>query len=159
MRKPKKALAALFILLAMEGAWATEGILLMGDDPIRVGRAGAAVAAHGDASWVMFNPAGLDGLERRVEFGATVVHSVATLHTRGIAQIPFGGKMEDNEWNGFPSFGVVLPADHGTFGLGLYVPAGAMVHFPRSRSWVGLFEGLNDRRLEFMQPRLTLGYA
>jgi long-chain fatty acid transport protein len=107
----------------------------------------------------MFNPAGLDGLGRRVEFGATVVHSVATLHTKGIAQIPFGEKMEDNEWNGFPSFGVVLPADHGTFGLGLYVPAGAMVHFPRSRSWVGLFEGLNDRRLEFMQPRLTLGYA
>ena len=146
-------------ILPMHNALSTEGVLLLGDDPIRVGRAGAAVAARGDASWMMFNPAGLSGLDRQIEFGATVIHSVATLHTRGIAQIPFCGTMRDDEWNGFPSVGLVLPREHGTFGVGLYIPAGAMVHFPASRSWVGLFEGLNDRNLEFMQPRLVIGYA
>jgi long-chain fatty acid transport protein len=149
----------LFIVLAAWSSWASEGILLLGDDPIRVGRAGAAVAARGDASWVMFNPAGLDGLDRRVELGIIAVHSRVTLHTRGIAEPPSHGKMVDDEWNGMPSFGVVLPRESGTFGLGLYIPGGAMVHFPRSRSWVGLLEGLNDRKSEFMQPRLSLGYA
>jgi long-chain fatty acid transport protein len=153
------ALLGLLALLSAFSARSTEGVLLLGDDPLRVGRAGAAVAGEGNASWMMFNPAGLHGLDRRVEFGATVIHSVATLHTKGIAQIPFSGPMEDDAWNGFPSVGVVLPAEHGTFGLGLYIPAGAMVHFPRSRSWVGLFENLNDRNLEFAQPRLVLGYA
>ncbi len=153
------ALALLAVLLAVHSAPATEGILLLGDDPIRVGRAGAAVAAVGDASWMMFNPAGLDGLDRRLEWGMTVIHSHATLLTRGIADVPFCGTMVDDEWNGMPSFGLVLPCESGTFGLGLYIPTGAMVHFPQPRSWVGLLEGRNDRRQEFMQPRLTLAYA
>ncbi len=152
-------LVILVILMALQGAWATEGILLLGDDPIRVGRAGAAVAAVGDASWMAFNPAGLDGLDRRVEFGNSIIHSHATLLTRGIADVPNCGRMVDDEWNGMPSVGVVLPRESGTFGLGLYIPTGGMIHFPQSRSWVGLLEGNNDRRIEFMQPRLTLGYA
>lgn len=154
-----RVLATLFVLLAAHGARATEGTMLLGDDPVRVGRAGAAVAAEGNASWVMFNPAGLEGLDRRVESGLTVIHSRATLHTRGIAEIPFSTTMADAEWNAFPSLGLVLPQENGTIGLGLYIPAGAMVHFPHSRSWVGLFEVNNDRKLEFVQPRLSLGYA
>ena len=154
-----RVLAALIILMGAGSARGTEGILLLGDDPIRVGRAGAAVAAVGDASWMAFNPAGLDGLDRRVESGLAVVHSRATLHTKGIAEVPFRGTMVDDEWNGLPSLGLVLPKEYGTFGLGLYIPTGGMVHFPQSRSWVGLLEGLNDRRIEFAQPRLTLGYA
>ena len=153
------SLLLLTVIVPMFRAASTEGVLLLGDDPIRVGRAGAAVAANGDASWMMFNPAGLSGLDRQIALGGTVIHSVATLHTRGIAQVPFRGTMRDDAWNGFPSMGVVLPQESGTLGVGLYIPAGAMVHFPRSRSWVGLFEGLNDRNLEFVQPRLVLGYA
>lgn len=156
---PAQALVVLLMLVMAGSSRATEGILLLGDDPIRVGRAGAAVAAVGDASWVAFNPAGLEGLDRRVEWGMAVIHSRATLHTRGIAEVPFRGTMVDDEWNGMPSFGLVLPHKSGTFGLGLYIPTGAMVHFPQPRSWAGLLEGLNDRKLEFMQPRLTLGYA
>ncbi len=147
------------LLLAAWTAQATEGILLLGDDPVRVGRGGAAVAGAGDASWVTFNPAGLEGLDRRVEFGTSIIHSRATLDTNGIAEIPFSERMTDDEWNGFPGVGVVLPGECGTFGLSLHIPTGAMVHFPQPRSWVGLFEGLNDRNLEFFQPRLTLGYA
>jgi len=152
-------LALLFPLLAPLNARATEGVLLLGDDPIRVGRAGAAVAAVGDASWMMFNPAGLDGLDRRIEWGTSVIHSRATLHTRGIADVPGCGTMVDDEWNGMPSIGVVLPHESDTFGVGMYIPAGAMVHFPQPRSWVGLLEGMNDRRLEYMQSRLILAYA
>ncbi len=158
---PARAFAVVLLAaLAMgRAAYASEGILLLGDDPIRVGRAGAAVASPGNASTITLNPAGMVDLERRVDFNMSVIHYRLALRTKSIAQIPFAGEMTDHELQGLPSVGIVWPREDGALGLSLHVPVGAMVHFPRPRTWVGILEGGTDRNLDFAQPRLTLAYA
>jgi long-chain fatty acid transport protein len=152
-------------LLLCSAAFASEGVLLLGDDAIREGRGGAGVASPQDASWILLNPAGLVDLERRVDFGLSLIFPRLTLHTRGIGQDFFYRDMTDDGFMANPSVGVVWPLKSGssavtdTVGLGFYVPAGAAIHFPRSRTWVGALEGRTDRNLDFMQPRLTLAYA
>ncbi len=140
-------------------SYASEGVLLMGDDAIREAQAGAGVASPQDASWILFNPAGIVDLDRRMDFGMTMVYARATLHTRGLATVPFMDEMTDDLVRGLPSFQAVWPCGNDVFGLAFNVPAGAMIHFSKSRTWVGLLESNTDRNLDFMQPRLTLAYA
>lgn len=152
-----------FVLLGAFGAGgmarASEGILLLGDDPIRVGHGGAGVASPRDASWAMLNPAGLVDLERRLDFGLSLVYARAALHTHGLAQLPFSDEMTDDLLQGIPSFAMVWPMEWGTLGLALNTPTGAAIHFPHPRTWLGVLENDTDHNLDFMQPRLTLAYA
>lgn len=177
----RRILLLLTVWMLRASAWASEGVLLMGDDPIRVGRGGASVASPESASCITLNPAGMVDLERRIDFSTSAVLYQVTLRTNGIAKIPvsnevlgerlhvghfeeigeihYSGKSTDTEFVGLPSMAAVWPRENDAFGVSLHIPAGARVHYPHSRTWVGLIDGDTDRNLDFAQPRLTLAYA
>jgi len=140
-------------------AAASEGILIMGDDAARDGRAGAAVASPRNASWIALNPAGIAGMERQADFELSLLYARTTLHTQGIGGVPWTGESEGEEFLPVPSMAIVWPLQTGVLGLSMYSPAGAVIHFPESRSIAGHLIRHTDRNLEYAQSRLALAYA
>jgi long-chain fatty acid transport protein len=154
-----RLLATILLITLCSLGYSSQGVLLMGDDPILVGRAGAGIATPEDAFWINLNPAGIVDLGRRADFTLSVIGYELTMHTKGAGRIPMSEKVEDEEVMGLPSASFVWPSETGVWGLSFQIPTGACVHFPQSRTWVGEMEGGTDANLEYVQPRLTLAYA
>ena len=155
-------LSTLFLaLLSLSSAvYATDGLFLPGLSPIQWGRAGAGVASPRDSSWMCLNPGSITALNRRWDAGLTVLRSDVTLQPRGLLGNRRAGEMTDNEFFFIPSFGMVLPAAKGTWGLGVYVPSGIAVDYPESRNIISrLLQGNADRRLDYQHARLVGAYA
>ncbi len=154
------SILAIVLLLGAVQAYATEGLLLVGDSAIRRGRAGAGIAAPGDAEWMLLNPAAIVELPKRIDVNMAILHTDAELKPRGLIGNWLDGKSGDNQYFFVPSVGMILPRDKGTWGFGLYAPSGVGLDFAHSRNLLSrLLHGNADRRLNYMHARLIAAYA
>lgn len=163
-KSPGVARAAKWLLsiaFALTPLWAhaSDGLLLLGNGPIQVSRAGAGVASPRAASWMMLNPGSIVALEKRWDHELAVLWSDIGFKSRGLSRNPFAADMRHRACLAAPGGGIVWPLRHGTLGLGLFVPSGASVDFPTSRNILSLLQGNTDRRLRYAQTRLVLAYA
>lgn len=155
-RRVLRVVAGVFLAA---GAWASEGLLLLGNSPIQVSRVGAGVASPRDSSWAMTSPASIIDLERRLDVNFFVVHPKVSLEARGIGGNPLARDIESDPFRGIVSGGLIWPLEAGTLGLALLVPCGLDMEFPRSRNILWFIQGNGDRRAQFLQTRLVLAYA
>jgi long-chain fatty acid transport protein len=134
---PRRTLPALAALLAL--AWsaparATNGMRMtgFGAAPNALGGVGAAAAL--DASTIVSNPAGLDGLDRRLDLSLTWFKPTVEYQATGIAP-PFvnqpGATLRSNRGGSpIPNVGVVVPLGAGfTAGLGAFGVGGLGVDY------------------------------
>ena len=149
----------LFVLCAV-GAWASEGVFLLGSDALQLSRASSGVASPRSAYWSYMNPASMVDLERRFDFNLYSVFTDIDLQPKGLIGNRLDGPLESNKEAFIASSGFIMPLSVGTLGGGLFVPSGSGVDYPHSRNWISrIFEGNTDRRLDYQHMRGILSYA
>lgn len=137
-----------------------EGVFLLGNDALQLGRASSGVASPRSSYWCYMNPAAMVDLERRFDANLYNVVEQFKLKPRGILGNRLDGDLESNKLFNIISMGVVLPLETGTLGGGLFIPSGSGVEYPHSRNIISrIFHGNNDRKLAFQHFRGVLAYA
>ncbi len=148
------------LVISSIGAWASEGVFLLGNDALQLGRASSGVASPRSAYWSYMNPASMVDLERRFDVNFYGIFTDVDLHTKGLMGNPVDRTLESNKEAFITSSGFILPLSVGTLGGGLFVPSGSGVDYSHSRNILsGLFEGNTDRRLDYQHIRGVLSYA
>lgn len=116
------------MLLAVSNAFATNGMRMIGFGPVQDSMGGASVGVNLDAASVLTNPAGIQSLGGRVDFGASYFVPTVDMEAN------FG--MGNNEYSSdkgaspVPAFGMVVPLNADlTFGLGAYGVSGMGVDY------------------------------
>ena len=137
---------------------ATDGHQLIGIGPIQKGLGGAGVARAKDATWVLLNPASIIQLDRRLDITLEQFAPRRTLSPAGPIANPEAGKMSDNDVFYIPTFGLVIPFESGTMGIGFYGVNGMGVNFSNARTAPGAADGF-DRRTEYSVAKFALIYA
>jgi len=141
-------------------AHAGEGIFLMGNDAIQLGRASSGVASPRTSYWSYMNPASMVDLDRRIDVNLYNIYDSFKLKPRGILGNRLDGDLVSNELFHVLSTGVILPLKNGTLGGGIFVPSGSGVEYPHSRNIISrLFDGNGDRRLAYQHFRGVLAYG
>ncbi|HOZ46270.1 MAG TPA: outer membrane protein transport protein [Candidatus Hydrogenedentes bacterium] len=141
---------------------ATEGVFLLGNDALQLGRASSGIASPRSAYWCYMNPASMVDLERRIDANWYTVFTDVELQPRGIIGNRLDGALESNGVFNIGSAGIVWPLQdaNGVIGGGLYVPSGTGIDYPHSRNLVSrIFSGNADRRLSYQHMRLVLAYG
>jgi long-subunit fatty acid transport protein len=148
------------VVISSVGAWASEGVFLLGNDALQLGRASSGVASPRSAYWSYMNPASMVDLERRFDINMYTVFTDVDLHPKGLIANPFDGALESNKEAFIASSGFIYPLSVGTLGGGFFVPSGSGVDFDHSRNWISrIFGGNTDRRLDYQHIRGVLSYA
>ena len=148
------------VVLSCVGAWASEGVFLLGNDALQLSRASSGVASPRSAYWSYMNPASMVDLERRFDINFYTVFTDIDLHPKGLIGNPFDGALESNKEAFIASSGFIYPLSVGTIGGGLFVPSGSGVDYDHSRNWISrIFGGNTDRRLDYQHIRGVLSYA
>ena len=141
-------------------ARAGEGVFLLGNDALQLGRASSGVASPRSAYWSYMNPASMVDLERRFDINWYSVFSKVTFEPRGVLGNHINDKLVSDEIFHIVSTGVVWPLESATLGGGVFIPSGAGVEYPYSRNiFSRLFQGNQDRRLSYQHIRGVLAYA
>jgi long-chain fatty acid transport protein len=141
-------------------AHAGEGIFLMGNDAIQLGRASSGVASPRSSYWSYMNPASMVDLERRMDINLYAISDTFKLKPRGLLGNRLDGDLVSDEFFMVPSTGIILPLKKGTLGGGIFAPCGSGVEYPHSRNIISrLFSGNGDRRLAYQHVRGVLAYA
>lgn len=154
------ALSCLLALLAATTAWASEGVFLLGNDALQLGRASSGVASPRSAYWSYMNPASIVDLERRFDTNLYTVFTDIDFEPKGIIGNRFESPLESNGIFEILSTGLIWPLKHGTLGGGLYVPSGTGVEYDHSRNLLSRFFSDNsDRQLDYQHFRLVLSYG
>lgn len=157
---PMVPLGAVLLLFVTVPAFGAEGVFLLGNDALHIGRAGSGIASPRSAYWSYFNPASMVDLERRLDVSWYTVFTDFSLEPKGLIGNPFDGKLKSDNIYNIVSSGMVWPLKKGVIGGGLYVPSGTGAEYPHSRNLLGrLFFGNSDRRIEYQHMRLVLAYA
>lgn len=122
--------AVLMLLFAASGAFATNGMRLIGFGPVQDSMGGASVGVNLDAASVLTNPAGIQGLGGRVDFGASYFSPDVSL------DMGAGGTFDsDKGASPIPAFGLVIPVnDKTSFGIGAYGVSGMGVDYNMTAS-------------------------
>ncbi len=124
MKKKSVLLSALMVLLAVSGAFATNGMRLSGFGPVQDSMAGASVGTNLDAASVLTNPAGIQDLGGRVDFGASYFAPDVKMEVMGTEY------KSDKGASPIPAFGLIIPLnDSMSFGLGAYGVSGMGVDY------------------------------
>ncbi len=154
-------LSTLFILLISVGsAHGGEGVFLLGNDALQLGRASSGVASPRSAYWSYMNPASMVDLDRRLDLNWYTVFTEITLEPRGVLGNRLDGPLVSDTTFHIVSTGVIWPLETGTLGGGIFIPSGSGVEYPHSRNIVSrLFQGNHDRRLGYQHIRGVLAYA
>lgn len=159
----RAALAGLLFFLTFTGitlsSHAGEGVFLLGNDALQLGRASSGVASPRSAYWSYMNPASMVDLERRLDVNWYSVLATSRMTARGLISNPFDGTQESENLFNIVSTGFILPLKTGTLGGGLFTPSGAGVDYPHSRTIMGRLLGNTDRRLSYQHIRGVLSYA
>lgn len=154
------ALLMLGFMLYCGIGWAGEGVFLLGNDALQLGRASSGVASPRSAYWSYMNPASMTDLERRFDINWYTVFTKATFEGRGVLGNRFDSPMVSDDTFHIVSSGVIWPLKSGTLGGGIFIPSGAGVDYPNSRNIVSrFFHGNKDRRLAYQHIRGVLAYA
>jgi long-chain fatty acid transport protein len=141
MRRLSHVVVALAVALGAGPALATNGMRMIGFGASQVGMGGASVALPIDAASVITNPAGMNELGRRLDFGASWFNPTVSYQATEIAQVPAPGfavrradRLDSSRGaSPVPAFGLVLPVnDQLWFGLGAYGVAGMGVDFAQN---------------------------
>lgn len=124
MKKKSVLLSALMVFFTVSGAFATNGMRLSGFGPVQDSMAGASVGANLDAASVLTNPAGIQGLGGRVDFGASYFDPNVKMTYAGTEYT------SDKGASPIPAFGLIVPLnDSMSFGLGAYGVSGMGVDY------------------------------
>ena len=148
-------------------AWATDGVNLIGLGPVQKGTAGAGVAAGGDSTWLILNPAALANIERGIDASLEVFAP-----NRSIDSTVSGGAGKQNDDSMFvipsisASFGC-CHSDRGYLGLGLYGTSGMVVDYDQGRIGADtdgdmmpdMAQGMGDTMTELSVAKFTAVYA
>ncbi len=150
----------LVLLLFSAGAWAGEGVFLLGNDALQLGRASSGVASPRSAYWSYMNPASMTDLDRRFDINYYAVFAKVTLEPRGLLGNRLDGPLVSDDIFHIVSSGFIWPLETGTLGGGIFIPSGSGVDYPNSRNIISrLFHGNADRRLAYQHIRGVLAYA
>lgn len=120
---------AIFLFLAT-GAFATNGMRMIGFGPVQNSMGGIGVSAPFDAATVITNPAGMSDFKARIDFGAT--YFVPTVEHKGTGAFTAqNATVESNRGaSPVPAFGLVIPVnDKLRFGIGAYGISGMGVDY------------------------------
>ncbi len=148
------------LVLSSVGAWASEGVFLLGNDVLQLSRASSGVASPRSAYWSYMNPASMVDLERRFDVNFYTVFTDVDLKPKGLIANPFERTLESNKEAFITSTGVIVPLSVGTLGGGLFIPSGSGVDYDHSRNLISrLLCGNSDRRLDYQHIRGVLSYA
>lgn len=141
-------------------AYAGEGVFLLGNDALQLGRASSGVASPRSSYWSYMNPATMVDLGRRLDLNWYTVFSKAEMKPGGVIGNRLDGTLVSDGIFNIVSTGFIWPLKTGTLGGGIFIPSGAGVEYPHSRNILGrLFEGNSDRRLAYQHIRGVLAYA
>jgi|LSQX01.1.fsa_nt_gb long-subunit fatty acid transport protein len=147
-------------LLGLSQVYAGEGVFLLGNDTLQLGRASSGVASPRSAYWSYMNPASIVDLDRRIDVNWYSVFSKVKLKPRGLIGNRLDGTLVSDELSNIVSTGFIWPLKTGTLGGGLFIPSGAGVEYPHSRNIISRLVGGNcDRRLAYQHFRGVLSYA
>jgi long-chain fatty acid transport protein len=159
-RKRYCAAVAGFCLLLCTVSFAGEGVFLLGNDALQLGRASSGVASPRSAYWSYMNPASMVDLDRRLDVNWYTVFSDVTFEPRGIMGNRLDGKLESDKIFNIVSTGMIWPLESGTLGGGVFIPSGSGVEYPASRNiFSRIFQSNHDRRLSYQHIRGVIAYA
>lgn len=113
------------ILLFSTGAWATNGMRLIGFGPVQRSMGGVSVGLPLDAASVLTNPAGMSDLKGRVDFGAS--YFAPDVEYKAVGMGPGTVKYNnetiesDRGASPVPALGLIIPLSESVhFGIGAY---------------------------------------
>jgi long-chain fatty acid transport protein len=153
-------MALAWMAVICPSGFATNGMELPGFGAVNRSMGGAGVASPQDSAWEIINPAGIAGMDRRLDFLGSVLVVRRTLEPHGLAGNPFNGELVDNTPAGGADVGLVLPTPYFTFGAGFFVLEALSASYTHPRSIVPkLTLGNWDRRLEIFGGRIPLTFA
>jgi len=161
-------LAACLLLLCPIASHASEGLYLLGNDALQIGRADSGTASARSAYWSLMNPAALSEFERpQADATFMLIDERITLEPRGLLGNPLDGALNADGMVGFPTGGLVYPFGaedeaglRKAFGGGLFVMGGGQVEYNESRSILGrMLYGNRDRKNTLEHAQLALSYA
>ncbi len=146
-------------MFAAPTAKASEGVFLLGNDALQLGRASSGVASPRSAYWSYMNPASMVDLERRFDINWYTVFTDVELKPSGLLGNRFD-ELESDKIANIASSGFILPLETGVLGGGFFIPSGSGVDYEHSRTWFSrIFQGNHDRRLDYQHMRAVLSYA
>ena len=152
-------LAALFTI-SPRTAQANEGILLLGNDPLQLGRASSGVASPRSAAWALMNPAAIVDLERRLDLSLQLLRPNVIFTPQGLGANTRDGTPRFKGTFAIPSGGIIWPLERGTLALYSTVRSADAINFDHARNILSrLFQANRDRRLDYQHMRLVLAYA
>jgi long-chain fatty acid transport protein len=123
---------AIFLFMAT-GAFATNGMRMIGFGPVQRSMGGASVGVNLDAASVLTNPAGIQSLGGRVDFGASYFNPSVKVNVMGTEFT------SDKGASPVPALGLVIPlSDKTSFGLGAYGVSGMGVDYNMQSMSMGL---------------------
>lgn len=125
MKRKSFLIALVTLLMSASGAFATNGMRLIGFGPVQDSMGGASVGVNLDAASVLTNPAGIQALGGRVDFGASYFSADVSL------DMGAGGTFDsDKGASPIPAFGLAIPInDQTSFGIGAYGLSGIGVDY------------------------------
>ena len=151
---------ALIVLFLGLPALAGEGVFLLGNDALQLGRASAGVASPRSAYWSYMNPASMVDLDRRFDMNWYSVFGRSEFEPRGLLGNRVNDRLVAEGFTHIVSFGAITPLKSGALGGGVFIPSGSRVEYPYSRNIISrLFQGNQDRRLAYQHIRGVLAYA
>lgn len=150
----------MIVVLAATSTHAGEGVFLLGNDALQLGRASSGVASPRSAYWSYMNPASMVDLERRLDVNWYSVFSKARMEPRGVLGNRLDGTLESDGIFHIVSTGMIWPLKTGTLGGGIFIPSGAGVEYQASRNIISrVFHGNRDRRLAYQHIRGVVAYG
>lgn len=152
----------ILVIIVSSASYGNEGVFLLGNDALQLGRASSGVASPRSSYWCYMNPASMVDLEKRIDVNMYTVFADITLKPRGIIGNRLDGDLDSNGIYCIASGGMTWPFENkewGVLGGGLYIPSGTGVEYPNSRNILSRVFGNHDRRLDYQHFRLVLAYA
>lgn len=157
---PVAAISGVIWLLLCSLAFGGEGVFLLGNDALQLGRASSGVASPRSAYWSYMNPASMVDLERRFDINWYTVFSDITFEPKGIIGNRLDGELKSDGIFNIVSSGMIWPLESGAIGGGVFIPSGSGAEYPHSRNiFSRLFQGNQDRRLAYQHIRGVVAYA
>ncbi len=130
----KSFILSILMLVAVSNAFATNGMRMIGFGPVQDSMGGASTGVNLDAASILTNPAGIQSLGGRVDFGASYFAPTVKTETASGAEFT-----SDKKASPVPAFGMIIPLNADmTFGLGAYGVSGMGVDYDLGASSGGL---------------------
>ena len=108
------------MMLPLNHAQAGEGVFLLGNDTLQLGRASSGVASPRSSYWCYMNPATMVDLERRFDVNWYTVFPRVELEPRGLLGNRLDGTLVSDKTAYIASSGFIWPLKQGTLGGGIF---------------------------------------